>query len=328
MADISTKYMGLNLKNPLIIGSCGLTANIKSLQQFDKAGAAAVVLKSVFEEEINLEYDKLLQEAGNLGYKNEDLDYFDYKIKEENLNEYINLIVEAKSKLSIPVIASINCISEHEWANFAKRCENAGADGLEVNIAFFPSDFTLKPEEIESRYFNIVNQLIKKIDIPVALKIGPWFTNTGSMIRRLSATGVRSLVLFNRFYNPDFDIETLKLTSKNIFSSPNESSLPLRFIAMMFNRVNCDLAASTGIHNGEDMVKQILAGASAVQIVSVLYEESGQVIGKMLGFLNNWMDKKGFSNLQDFKGKLSQDQGSNPAAYERVQFMKFFSGKF
>ena len=175
MTDLSVKYMGFELKNPIIAGSCGLTNNLQSIKDLEKHGAAAIVLKSVFEEEVTLEYEKILQEADSLGYKYEELDYFDYKIKEKNLSDYIELISNSKNELSIPVIASINCLSGHEWVNFAKRCESAGADGIEVNFSIFPTDFNAKSETIESKYFDIINQLQKKINIPIALKISPFF---------------------------------------------------------------------------------------------------------------------------------------------------------
>ena len=328
MPDLSTKYMGFGLKNPIIAGSCGLTNNLKSLLEMEKHGAAAVVLKSLFEEEINLEYESILEEANNQGLKNEELDYFDYKIQEKIVDDYLELIHQAKSELEIPVIASVNCISDQGWVNFANKIEQAGADALEVNISIFPSGFQIKPEEIENRYFSIVNQLIKKINIPLALKISPYFTNLPMMINKLSATAINALVLFNRYYNPDFDIDSLKLTAKSIFSTSKDSALPLRYISIMYNRVNCDLAASTGIHEGEDVVKQILAGATAVQVVSTLYNKGSQQIKNLIDFLNQWMENKKYSKLSDFRGIMSQSQGTDPAAYERVQFMRFFSGKF
>lgn len=328
MTDLSIKYMGLELKNPIIAGSSGLTSNLQSLKDLEKHGAAAVVLKSIFEEEINLEYEKVISEADRLGYRSEELDYFDYKIKEKNLTEYLDLIRKSKKELAIPVIASINCISGHEWVNFANRCESAGADGLEVNLSIFPTDFSSKSEAIESKYFDIINQLQKKINIPVALKISPYFTNTPAMIKRLSSTGIDALVLFNRYYNPDIDIEDFKLTSDHVFTGSKDISIPLRFVSIMHNRVNCNMCGSTGIHTGEDVIKMILAGATAVQAVSVLYKKGSRQITDMIEFVTDWMQRKNFRNLEDFRGKMSQSASSDPSVYERVQFMKFFSGKF
>lgn len=320
--------MGLQLNSPLIAGSCGLTDQVKSIRDFEKAGAGAVVLKSIFEEDINLEYDSILSEADQMGYLQEDLDYYDYKIKEKNIKAYLGLISSCKKSVTIPVIASVNCISSYEWSNFVVKCEEAGADGLELNIFIMPSGLNSKSEEIESRYFDIIHQVLKKVSIPVGIKISPYFTSLGTQIKNLSSTGIAALTLFNRFYNPDFDIDQLKITSSNVFSKPSDMSLPLRWIALMSGRVDCDLAASTGVHDGEALVKQMLAGAQAVQVVSALYNNGSEQLKLMLGFLKSWMQKHQFNSLHEFRGLLSQSAGKDPALYERVQFMKFFSGKF
>jgi dihydroorotate dehydrogenase (fumarate) len=326
MADLTTHYLGLKLRNPLIAGSSGLSNSVKGVKEFEDNGAGAVVLKSIFEEEIVFEYEDVLKEAREEGINLEQFDYYDYQIKGEKLNKYTGLISECKSSVSIPVIASINCVYSHEWTAFAKQLQDAGADALELNMFFLPSDFARTTEEKEKAYFQIIENVKKTVSIPIALKISYYFSNLGPMIQQLSETGIAGLVLFNRFYSPDFDIDKLEVVSSNVFSNPSDLHLSLRWIAIMAERVSCDLAASTGVHDGNALIKQILAGANAVQVVSSLYKNGKGQIKTMLSILEKWMTRKGFNSLSDFRGKMSQAKSSNPAAYERVQFMRYFGG--
>jgi dihydroorotate dehydrogenase (fumarate) len=326
MVDLSTQYLGMKLKNPVIAGSSGLTNSVKSIQDLEKNGAAAVVLKSIFEEEIAFEYDDILKEASEEGVNLDQFDYYDFHIKGEKLDKYTTLIEASKKAVSIPVIASINCVFSHEWTSFAKQLQTAGADALELNMFFLPTEFGRTTEEKEKAYFQIIEKVQKEVAIPIALKISYYFSNLGPMIQKLSETGVAGLVLFNRFYSPDFDIEKMEVVSSNVFSSPSDLTISLRWIAIMADRVKCDLAASTGVHDGVALIKQILAGADAVQVASTLYKNGKEQITEMLKTLEDWMGKKGYTSLSDFKGKMSQTKSSNPAAYERVQFMKYFGG--
>ena len=327
MVDLSTEYLGMKLKNPVIAGSSGLTNSVKSIKELEENGAGAVVLKSIFEEEIAFEYEDILKEAESKGYNLDQFDYYDYKIKEDNIDKYTTLINESKKNVSIPVIASVNCVYSHEWLAFASQLEKAGADALELNMFFLPSDFERTSEEKEKAYFQIIEQVQKAVNLPIALKISYYFSNLGPMIQKLSNTGIAGLVLFNRFFSPDFDIDKFEVKSSNLFSAPSDLSISLRWIAIMAERVNCDLAASTGVHDGVALIKQLLAGADAVQVASTLYENGKGRIGEMLKTLEEWMEGKGYGSLSDFKGKMSQAKSSNPAAYERVQFMKYFGGK-
>jgi len=326
MADLTTTYLGMKLRNPIIAGSSGLSNSVKGVREFEENGAGAVVLKSIFEEEIVFEYEDVLKEASAEGVNLDQFDYYDYQIKGEKLKKYTGLIAESKRNVSIPVIASINCVYSHEWTSFAKQLQDAGADALELNMFFLPSEFDRTTEEKEKAYFEIVEKVKKTVTIPIALKISYYFSNLGPMIQQLSETGIAGLVLFNRFYSPDFDIDKLEVVSSNVFSSPSDLPLSLRWIAIMSERVNCDLAASTGVHDGTALIKQILAGADAVQTVSALYKNGKGHINSMLKTLEAWMGKNGFNTLADFRGKLSQAKSSNPAAYERVQFMRYFGG--
>jgi len=326
MVDLSTQYLGLKLKNPLIAGSSGLSATAKGVRDFEENGAAAVVLKSIFEEEIMFEYEDILREASQEGVNMDQFDYYDFELKSGKIEKYTRLIEECKNSVSIPVIASINCVYSHEWTSFAKQLEEAGADALELNMFFLPSEFDRTTEEKERAYFQIIEKVQKEVSIPIALKISYYFSNLGPMIQNLSKTGIAGLVLFNRFYSPDFDIDKLEVVSSNVFSNPSDLAISLRWIGIMAQRVSCDLAASTGVHDGAALIKQILAGANAVQVVSAFYQHGKGHIATLLGALEEWMVKKGFNSLADFRGKLSQAESSNPAAYERVQFMKYFGG--
>jgi dihydroorotate dehydrogenase (fumarate) len=326
MVDLSTQYLGMMLKNPIIVGSSGLTDSVESIQELEENGAAAVVLKSIFEEEIAFEYEDILKKASKKGVNLDQFDYYDFHIKGEKLGRYTTLIQESKKTVSIPIIASINCVYSHEWTAFAKRLQIAGADALELNMFFLPTEFGRTSEEKEKAYFQIIEKIQKEVTIPIALKISYYFSNLGPMIQKLSETGIAGLVLFNRFYSPDFDINRMEVVPSNIFSSPSDLSISLRWIAIMAERVSCDLAASTGVHDGVALIKQLLAGATAVQIASTLYINNKSRIAEMLKTLEGWMEEKGYGCLADFRGKMSQSKSSNPAAYERVQFMKYFGG--
>jgi dihydroorotate dehydrogenase (fumarate) len=330
MADLSTTYLGLALKHPIIAGASGLTSALSSIQDLASHGAAAVVLRSIYEEEIAFEYDEVLREAAPGTYQSEYMDYFDYydyQVRQEHVDRYLQLIRDCKDSVSIPIIGSVNCVYSYEWANFARELESAGADALELNMFFLPSDFSRSREEMERAYFEVIEHVLQVVSIPVALKISHYFTDLGPMIQRLSETGVAGLVLFNRFWSPDIDIEKLKVVATNVFSSPDELTTSLRWMAIMADRVGCDLAASTGVHDGAGLIKQLLAGASAVQVVSTLYLNGKARIGEMVDDLEAWMAAHNYERLDDFRGAMSQAKTSDPAVYERVQFMRYFGGR-
>ncbi len=328
MVDLTTKYLGLTLRNPIVIGSSGLTDNIDNIVELEKAGAGAVVLKSIFEEEIMLEAEKSMKEAeqSSLLYseKSESLDYIDMHIKEDTLNKYIELIRDAKDKVLIPIIASVNCINPGEWINFSKRLEEAGADALELNIAVLPSDVNTSAEDIEKKYFDILQKVKERISIPIVVKLSYYFSNLAQVIKKISEAGVSGMVLFNRFYSPDIDINNFEEKAANTFSSSNEFTYPLRWIAIMSDVVQCDLAAATGIHDSKAVIKQLLAGADVVQIVSALYKHGIDHIQTILKELEAWMAKKDYNYPDQFRGKMSSKH-QNTASYERIQFMKYFS---
>jgi dihydroorotate dehydrogenase (fumarate) len=326
MVNLETTYMGLKLKNPLIVGSSGLTKSVENIIEIEKNGAAAVVLKSLFEEQINFAIEKtyMQDEMKNL-YPEAD-DYIRNYTRQNDVSKYLELITKSREAVDIPVIASINCVSGKEWSSFASSIEEAGADALELNVFVLPSDPTKSAEDNESIYFEIIDEVTKKVNIPVSLKISYYFSSLAKMATTLSWKGIKGLVLFNRFFSPDLDIENFEIKTSNVFSSPSDLALSLRWIAMLSSHVKCDLAASTGVHDGNALIKQLLVGAQAVQVASVLYKKGFKEIGSMLEILENWMDRKNFNYIADFRGKMSIEEARNPAAFERVQFMKHFSG--
>jgi dihydroorotate dehydrogenase (fumarate) len=326
MIDLSTTYLGLNLKNPIIVGSSGLTRSIKNLIEIERMGAGAVVLKSLFEEQIKNEIRKVFSYDDVVNTYTEADDYIRNYSRNQTIEEYLSLISVAKSKIEIPVIASINCVSSNEWTSFAKEIEKAGADALELNIFVIPADVDKKGEEYEKIYFDIIDKVTSQVKIPVSLKISDHFSGLAEMIKRLSWTEVKGLVLFNRFFNPDIDIEKFTIKPGNLYSAPTEISTSLRWIAIMAHRVQADLCASTGVHDGVGVVKQLLAGASAVQVCSVLYKNGFAHIETMIKEITDWMGKNNFNKIDEFRGKLSYKKTDNPAVYQRVQFMKHFAG--
>lgn len=329
MADLSTKYLGLNLRNPIVAGSSGLTHSVKDIIEMEKNGAGAVVLKSIFEEQIQLEAEYKLKKAQEDGMMyadhSETFDYIDLHVKEKELSGYINTIKEAKRNVQIPVIASINAITASEWTNFARQIEQAGADALELNIFVMPFNFDKDCSENEQATIGILKKVKSLVKIPVSVKISPYFSNLGSVILKLEENGADGVVLFNRFSSPDIDIKNIKVTTADILSTPHDISNSLRWVAMMSKRVKMSIAASTGIHDGEAVVKQLLAGASATQVVSALYKNGPEHISAMLNFITDWMEDRGYNYIDQFRGKLSQPATDNPEVYERLQFMRYFS---
>ena len=327
--DLRTSYLGFTLHNPIIVGSCGYTNSLKDIKTLVENGASAIVLKSIFEEEIVWEMEaNLAQMQRPMTIYPEIYDFFDLETIEDSVTKYLNLISDVKKEVNVPIIASVNCVSSHEWVPFARRIEEAGADALELNIFIMPSDLTRTSQENEKMYFEIINSVLSVAKIPVAVKLSYYFTNLASMIKQISETGVKGIVLFNRFFEPDFDLDSFTVIPTNVLSTSAELGKTLRWIAIMSGRVGCDLCASTGIHDGKAVIKQILAGAKAVQVASAIYRNGPKIIGQMLEEIENWMNEKGFNSLEDFRGRMSQSRSLNPAVYERAQFMHYFSERF
>lgn len=326
MINLETNYMGLKLKNPLIVSSSGLTNSVRKIKIIEEKGAGAVVLKSLFEEQIMNETRSLIgRDPLNASYPEAE-DYIKNYIKGNSVSTYLNLIREAKAAVSIPVIASINCVSSTDWTHFAKEIEKAGADAIELNVFIVPNDRNKTSVEYEKLYYDIFAAVKKEVSIPISMKLGMYFTNLFSLANRLNADGADALVLFNRFYEPDIDIEKMRITSAEVLSSPGDIRRSLRWVGMLSDKIKgIDISASTGIHSGEAAIKQLLAGAKTVQICSTVYEHGFDQITNILEDLSGWMTKKGFTSVNEFRGKLNYGSIQDPAMYERAQFMKYFS---
>lgn len=327
MANLTTCFFGLELKSPVVVGSSGLSSSIEKIKLIEQYGAGAVVLKSVFEEEIyhefQQEYSKQIKALDNQEY----LDYLDYEIKGDKVKEYLNLISGAKKEgVKMPIVASINCISGSDWKYFADRLANAGADALELNIFMLPSDLHKDAAQIKKNYLDIVNKVTSQVDIPVTIKISPYFSDMAMMIKDLSETKLSGITLFNRSFNIDIDIDEKQLSAAKILSHPFDYLNSLRWVGIMSPRINCDLAASTGIMDYKTAIKMIMAGARAVQIVSGIYKNGFEFIGKMNTQISAWMDSEGYSSLDEITGIVNSGKIKDPALYERVQFMKHFGG--
>lgn len=324
MANLSVNYMGFQLKNPIIASSSGLTDSVEKIVELEKHGVAAVVLKSLFEEQILMDVDS--QRMNNIFDSYSEAEgYIAYYTRRNALNSYIELIDNAKQNTSIPIIASINCTSAEQWIDFAGDVQAAGSDALELNVFILPSDPTVHGRTIEQIYLDIATNVSKSVSIPVALKVHHYFSGMANFMTELSNTGIKSLVLFNRFYQTDVDLEKMKISSGHIFSTPEDNTMVKRWLSILSGRVNCDLAASTGIHNAETALKNLLLGANAVQLASVVYQKGPSAITGMLDEMDRWLDDKKIGTVEEIIGKLRQADSIRPMAYERAQFMKYFS---
>ena len=321
MINLSTEYAGLKLRNPLIAASSGLTNSLHKIKELEKAGVGAVVLKSLFEEQIDSHSEKL-----NLSSDYpEASDYINAYVEMNHVEKYLYLIREAKAACNIPIIASINCYKVARWIDFAKSIEEAGADALELNV-FLINTGEYGDRYLEESYVKIVRELKKVIKIPLIIKMARSVSNLPGMVEKLKYLGVNAVVLFNRFYQLDIDINSMEITSGDVFSHPSDFSETLRWTAIASGYVpNFDIACSYGVHSWEDNVKGILAGATAMQLCSVLYEKGIDVIPEMITCLEEWMSQNNYKSIEEFKGKLSYANIPSPALYERAQFMKYFS---
>jgi dihydroorotate dehydrogenase (fumarate) len=323
--DLSTVYMGYKISNPIIISSSGLTNSPDNIRKFADNGAGAVVLKSLFEEQIIADKNKLLGQDDMYFWYPEAVDYVSRFSKEHGISQYLNLIESAKNKVKIPLVASINCVSPREWPAFGKKLENSGADGIELNIFIPPTKMELTGYKIEETYLDIIREVRQNTNLPVGVKIGFYFSNLYRTVFKLSNLEIDNIVMFNRYYRPDIDIDKMQIVSNKVFSNPEEITLTLRWIALLSNVVNCNLIAATGIHDYTGVVKQIMAGASAVQLCTTLYRNGFKYIGTILDDLENWMKSKKFDDIKSLKGIITKTE-ENCIAFERIQFMRKTTG--
>jgi dihydroorotate dehydrogenase (fumarate) len=325
MADLSTSYMGLKLKNPVVVASSRLTYDVDKVAECEDAGAGAVVLKSIFEEQI--EYDSR-QMIGGMDFDayTEAYDYFKETSRDYYIDNYLSLVEEAKKRVDIPVIASINAVGSGSWIEYATRFQQVGADALELNLYIVPANVAAEGREIERGYFDVLRKVRKKTNLPIALKLGSQFSGMARTMKEFADEGADGLVLFNRFYKPDIDIEKLSVKTAQIYSAPEEMAFTLQWIALLAGKVPADLAANTGIHTARDVIKQLLAGAKVTEVCSQLMRKGVGEIASLTQGLEEWMDRKGFSSVEEFRGKMSQENLDHPEVYERSQYIKALVG--
>lgn len=322
--DLSTTYLGLKLTNPLVPSAGPLTAELDSLRRLEDHGAPAVVLHSLFEEQIAHEQEELhhLTTQGTEAYA-EMLSFFpepeEYRLGPE---EYLDHIRQAKEALGIPVIASLNGVTVGGWTDYARKMEQAGADALELNVYYVATDLQTTGADVEQRYIDILRAVKGHVRIPVAMKLSPYFSATGAMARRLDEAGADGLVLFNRFYQPDIDLDELEVVPDLVLSHPFDMRLPLRWIAILHGRIRASLAATSGIASGRDVIKLMMAGADIAQVCSVLLREGPGELTAMLEDMREWMKEHDYESVRQMKGSLSQKSCPDPAAFERANYMK------
>jgi dihydroorotate dehydrogenase (fumarate) len=323
--DLRTTYLGMNLKNPIVPSASPLSRSISTIRKMEDNGAAAVVLYSLFEEELNHEsrtLDRYLTE-GTHSFA-EALSYFPEARSYDAIgpDSYLEHIHRAKKAVDMPIIASLNGVSTGGWVNFAKQIEGAGADALELNVYFLPTNMEMSGAEVEQGYLDLLRDIKKEISIPIALKLSPYFSATANMMKALVDHGADGLVLFNRFFQPDLDLENLEITPHLVLSSTHEMRLPLRWIAILHGRLDVDLALTTGVHTADDALKSVAAGAVVVQMASELLRNGVGRIGEILAEMSEWLVEHEYESLDVLKGSMSQINCGFPAAFERANYLE------
>jgi len=326
--NLKTNYMGLSLESPVVVSACTLSENVDNIVQMEDAGAGAVVLFSLFEEQIREEharFDSVMRATSNVFA--EASEYFP-DLEEYNVGttQYLEIIRKAKERVKMPVIGSLNGITHEGWIEYAVEMEQAGADGIEINVFYIPADISLTSADVENRYIDIIRAVRQHVKIPVAVKLNPYFSATGNMALRMKDAGADALVLFNRFYQPDFDIYELKLLSNLQYSNAAEIRLPLLWIAILYGHVPVSLAATTGVQSAREVIKYLLAGADVAMTASVLYKNGIGYLRDMNAEIREWMNRMDFDRIDAFKGVMSQRNISNPDAYERANYIKILTG--
>ena len=324
MADLTTTYLGLHLRNPLVASASPLSKKLDTVKRLEDAGVSAVVMYSLFEEQITHESEALSYFLDRGTESNaEAITYFpdlgNYNLGAE---PYVELIQKIKSSVTIPVIGSLNGSTPGGWIDYAKKIEQAGADALELNLYRIATDVEMPSQDLEQTYVDLVSDVRKQIHIPLAVKLSPFFTSLPNLANRLVKAGANGLVLFNRFYQPDIDIETLEVVPEIHLSTSEELRLPLRWVAILFGRVEADLALTTGVHTGEDLIKAAMAGASVSMLASELIAKGSKRVPALLGEMTKWMEEFEYDSITQMTGSMSQKAVADPAAFERANYMK------
>lgn len=322
--DLSTKYLGLDLKHPIVASASPLSRNLDGIRRLEDAGASAIVLFSLFEEQIQFEneaYEHFMAAAQDSFP--EAVNYFpqisEFEVGPEG---YLDLIEKGKKAVGVPLIASLNGITKAGWTQYARRMADAGADAIELNVFYIPADISLSGREVEDKYLEVVSRVRGAVKIPISVKLSPYFSSVAEMSAKLVEAGADGLVLFNRFYQPDFDLEKMEVVSNLELSGPLEMRLPLMWIGMLHGRLDCSLAATTGVETYEQVVKYVLAGADCAMTTSALLRHGPEHIGKLVKGLKEWMDKHGYASVKQMKGAMSQWKVAEPLMYERANYLK------
>jgi dihydroorotate dehydrogenase (fumarate) len=324
MTDLTTNYMGLTLKNPIVPSASPLSKRLDGLKQMEDAGAAAVTMYSLFEEQIDLEALAQHNFIEQTTFMSAEATAYFPKAADYNRGPdgYLELIRQAKEAVDVPVIGSLNGVTPGGWTHYARLIQDAGADALELNVYLIPTRSDLTSDGVENTYLEILRDVKASVKIPVAMKLSPFFSSLPNMARRLDRAGANALVLFNRFYQPDFDLEELAVTPHLVLSTPWEMRLPLRWIAILYGHVKASLALTTGVHTPDDVVKSVMAGADIANVASVLLERGPGHISELIGGLSQWMEEHEYESVTQMKGALSQRNVTEPAAFERANYMK------
>lgn len=326
MSALETRYMGIPLASPVIAGASDLTANMDSIRKIEEAGAGAIVLKSLFEEQIQVERFRLEEDLRTGEGISPEIGSFYPKGEHGGPKEHLLWVKKAKAAVKIPVIASLNAVNRATWVEYAARLADQGVDGLELNFFATPSDFDVGGARVEEEQLEALREVRRTVRIPLAVKLSVFYSNPLNFLRRLDAEGIDGFVLFNRFFQPDIDPETESMTLPMNYSAPADSRLPLRFAGLLYGRVKADVCASTGIATGADVARMLLAGAAAVQVVTALYRNGVKAIADMRAGLERWMAKKSYASIDAFRGKLSAKVVKDPWAYTRAQYAKMLLG--
>ncbi len=328
MAKLSTNYMGLELKNPLVVGACNLSMETDLARKMEDAGASAIVFKSLFEEQINLERLQFEEELSEYTERHAEMISLFPGLKHAGPEEHLDKLSKLKKALDIPVIGSLNCIHQDTWVEYAVEMEKTGVDGLELNFYASPGNLEISSDDVEKEQLQVLKEVKSKVGIPVSVKLSPFYTNTLSLIRRMDQVGVAGFVLFNRLFQPDIDLKSEDHHFPFNLSQPNDYRLPLRFAGLLYKEIKGSICSNTGVFTGEDMVRMILAGADCVQVVSTVYKNKVPYLSQMLKDLTAWMNDKGFASVEDFRGKLSKANTKDPYAYQRAQYVDLLMKPF
>ncbi len=322
MVDLKTEYMGIEMKNPIIAGASSLTSQMASIHKLEDAGVGALVVKSLFEEQVQLEGYRLQEELNrDNDLHAEMIDIFP-KLEHAGAEEHLKWVRKTKEEVSLPVIASLNAVNRQTWIDYALKLADTGVDGLELNFYRLPVDFDVDARTVEKEQLDVLEEVVQNVKIPVSVKLSPYYTSPLFFIRRLDKVGVKGFVLFNRLFQPSINISREENDYSLNLSNSNDYRLALRFAGLLHGQINGSICASNGVNSTENLIRLILAGANVAQIVSALYSQSMVVVPKILGELKEWMDEKGYESLDDFRGKLSYMKNPKPAMYVRAQYAK------